>query len=280
MSKINNLSELEKNSNRSEISVPEIFENPEFGKVRTAIDEEGNPLFCGFDVASILGYKDPRSAVSKHCKSGTLLKWQHASNSGSTNITFITESDVYRLIMRSKLPSAEKFQDWVCGDVLPSLRKKGYYSMAINGTPSACISNTRERVMRWLEEHEALELAVAENEKLEKENKSLKPKGDVYDRFINTNYMTGIREFSKQLNIPENELISYLIGGGYLYREMRSRKKDLKIRSAKNFTWFRYCDAIENDKPGRKIMITPRGKAEIYSMMVKEGIINPDNINI
>lgn len=105
------------------------FNNPTFGDVRTIITEDGNLLFVASDVAKALGYAVPQKAVIDHCKHCS--KMEHPSNKG-TYINLITESDVYRLTMKSKLPNAEQFQDWVCEEVLPSIRKTGSYQLDNN----------------------------------------------------------------------------------------------------------------------------------------------------
>lgn len=96
-----------------------IFENPEFGRIRTATDESGK------DVAEALGYKDTRHAITAHCKGG--VKYPVLTNGGYQETTFISEGDVYRLITHSKLPSAERFESWVFDEVLPTIRKHGAY---------------------------------------------------------------------------------------------------------------------------------------------------------
>lgn len=106
----------------------QIFSNPQFGEIRTLADEANEPLFCAKDVATALGYADTADAIQRHCKSGKKVFRPHANGIGGVNMVFITEKDVYRLIMRSNLPDAEKFQDWVCDDVLPAIRKHGVYA--------------------------------------------------------------------------------------------------------------------------------------------------------
>lgn len=101
-----------------------MFENEEFGQVRT-IEVDGKILFCGSDVAKALGYSSPKDAISTHCKGA--IKHRTLTNGGEQDVKFITEGDVYRLITRSKLPSAEKFEAWVFDDVLPSIRRHGAY---------------------------------------------------------------------------------------------------------------------------------------------------------
>lgn len=112
----------------------EIFKNEEFGEVRTTI-LNGKPYFCGSDIAKILGYAKPQNAISVHCRGAlkqgigvqTGTKANGAPALQTVEMMFIPEGDVYRLIMKSKLPSAEKFESWVMDEVLPTIRKTGGY---------------------------------------------------------------------------------------------------------------------------------------------------------
>ena len=99
----------------------QIFNIPELGKIRT-INENGAVLFCGSDVARALGYTNPSKALTDHCK-GT-VKRRAPTNGGEQEMSFIPESDLYRLIFRSKLPSAERFTDWVTREGLDWLGEK------------------------------------------------------------------------------------------------------------------------------------------------------------
>ena len=81
-----------------------VFNNREFGSIRV-IEENGNYLFCGFDVAKALGYAKPRNAINTHCKGA--LKRGALTEGGVQELTFIPEGDVYRLIVHSRLPGAE-----------------------------------------------------------------------------------------------------------------------------------------------------------------------------
>ena len=102
------------------------FQHPNFGNVRTVMDKVNDKvLFCGKDVATALGYKDPAQAIRDFCKGVVILTTP--SKGGPQRMKFIPESDIYRLVMRSKLPEAEKFQDWVCEEVLPQIRRTGGY---------------------------------------------------------------------------------------------------------------------------------------------------------
>lgn len=105
----------------------QVFRNEQFGEVRT-IEENGKPLFCGSDVARALGYARPNDAISAHCRCTVKRRIPHPqSPDKEIEISFIPEGDVYRLIVRSKLPSAEKFERWVFDEVLPTIRKHGAY---------------------------------------------------------------------------------------------------------------------------------------------------------
>ena len=77
------------------------------------------------DVATALGYVTPRDAVTRHCRG--VVKRDTPTSSGVQIMSYINEGDVYRLIMKSKLPSAERFEKWVMEEVLPSIRKHGGY---------------------------------------------------------------------------------------------------------------------------------------------------------
>ena len=102
----------------------QIFNSPEFGEIRT-IEENGKVMFCGSDVARALGYVKPQNAISTHCKGA--LKRGTLTERGMQQLLFILEGDLYRLIVNSKLPSAEKFERWIFDEVLPAIRKHGAY---------------------------------------------------------------------------------------------------------------------------------------------------------
>ena len=105
----------------------QIFKNEQFGEVRM-IEENGNPLFCGSDVARALGYARPNDAIVDHCRCTVKRRIPHPqSPDKEIGMAFIPEGDVYRLIVRSKLPAADKFERWVFDEVIPSIRKTGGY---------------------------------------------------------------------------------------------------------------------------------------------------------
>ena len=102
----------------------QIFQNEEFGTIEV-IMIDGKPHFPATECAEILGYATPRHAVSRHCKGGT--KRAVLTNGGEQEKLFIPEGDLYRLIIRSKLPAAVRFEAWICDTVIPSTRQHGAY---------------------------------------------------------------------------------------------------------------------------------------------------------
>lgn len=104
----------------------EIFKNEQFGKVRT-IKERNKIYFCGKDCAVALGYLKPQNAIAMHCKEKGVVKRDTLTKGGKQEITFIDESNLYRLIAHSRLPEAEKFESWIFDEVLPTIRKTGGY---------------------------------------------------------------------------------------------------------------------------------------------------------
>lgn len=103
--------------------------------VRTA-NIDGEIWFVGFDVATALGYAKPRNAISAHCKERGTLKQGVPTTSGIQEMTLINEPNVYRLIIKSKLPSAERFEEWLFEEVLPRLRKTGIYTIDRSAMPN------------------------------------------------------------------------------------------------------------------------------------------------
>lgn len=116
-----------------------LFEKEEFGKVRVVMLDE-DPWFVGRDVASALGYQNTVDAINTHCRKANDYRDSEMLPT-ATPMKIIPESDVYRLVMRSNLPRAVEFQDWICEEVLPSIRKTGGYLIAKpDDTPEAILA--------------------------------------------------------------------------------------------------------------------------------------------
>lgn len=116
------------------------FEHEKFGSLRV-VERDGHPWFVASDVAKALGYENPSRDIQRHCKKVNKITQTTNLVVPPITVLIIPESDVYRLVMRSNLPSAELFQDWVVEEVIPSIRKTGGYLMAkSDDTPEAILA--------------------------------------------------------------------------------------------------------------------------------------------
>ena len=136
-----------------------VFENPEFGMVRMATDEKGEPWFCAKDLCDALGYKKASDAVKQHVKSSDTAKRGVArpaknrfgvceGKMQNVQMIFVNESGFYALVLGSKLPSAVMFKDWVTSVVLPQIRKTGGYIPVNEGESEEEMIRNAEQILR------------------------------------------------------------------------------------------------------------------------------------
>ena len=237
----------------------EIFKNPEFGSVRV-IEENGKYLFCGVDVAKALGYTKPQNAIDRHCphalKRGigvqTGKKADGTPAVQMVEMLFIPEGDVYRLIVHSKLPSAERFERWVFDEVLPSIRKHGAYM-------------TKEKLWEVATSPEALMKLcsdlLAEREKnaaLRADNARLKGKAAYYDLLIDLHHSTNLRTTAKELVVPERQFVRFLLEQRFVYRTPSGCV--LPYAKSSNEGLFCVKDYYRNGHSGSYTLVTPKGK--------------------
>ena len=158
-----------------------VFENPEFGMVRMATDEKGEPWFCAKDLCDVLGYKRADNAVRQHVNTHDALKqcvWVEVGKKKDgtpakrlTQMIFVNESGFYALVLGSKLASAVKFKDWVTSVVLPQIRKTGGYIPVNEGESEEEMIRNAEQILRaTLKEKENL---LEKQKKLLEEQKIL-----------------------------------------------------------------------------------------------------------
>lgn len=242
-----------------------IFENPEFGQVRT-IEEDGKILFCGSDVAKALGYARPNEAISKHCK-GT-LKRRTPTAGGIQDMLFISEGDIYRLVVKSKLPCAEKFESWVFDEVIPSIRKTGVYlAPTITSKELFIIAQNMQR----LEE----ENNVLKEQKLCLENKieQDKPNVEWANQCLKSDTTLLIGEFAKIL-YKENDIE---IGQNRLFAFLRQQdvlnEKNIPYQVYMERGWFEVIERPAATRYGVKInyttKVTPKGQKGIFQLVKK-----------
>jgi len=240
----------------------ETFVNEEFGSVRI-IEEDGKYLFCGSDVAKALGYSIPTKAVNTHCKG--VSKMEAPTSGGKQKLLFIPEGDVYRLIVHSKLPAAERFEKWVFDEVLPTIREHGAYM-----TDSLLEQVVQEpQVIYQLAETLLMERRRAD--RLEAELDSVRPKAEYFDAFVDPADCTNIRTTAKELQIPERRFARFLQDEGFMYRCPSG--KLMPYNKPSNQGLFIVRDFCRNGHKGAYTLITPRGKELIRLVSLREGLL-------
>lgn len=227
------------------------FNNPDFGEVRT-LEENGKVLFCASDVAKALGYARPNDAVSQHCRA--TVKHSTPISGKMQDINFIPEGDVYRLIVRSKLPTAERFERWVFDEVLPSIRKHGGYLAGQESmTGEELMAKALMVAKKTLEEREA------QLSKVTVQNTIMQPKADYFDELVERNTLTNFRETAKQLGVKEKPFIAFLLEKKYIYRDQKGK---IMPYAEKNNGLFEVKECF-NEKTkwsGTQTLVTPKGR--------------------
>lgn len=246
----------------------QIFNNPEFGEIRTIAEEDG-VLFCGTDVARVLGYVNPRDALRCNCKGVVKRDAPHPQSPNKTvEMSFISESDLYRLVFRSKLPTAEKFTDWVTSEVLPTIRKHGAYMT--RETLQAAITDPDyllQIVTALKTETDKRKALEADNSRLTVENQIMQPKAEYFDTLVDRGVLTNFRETAKELGIPPRTFTKFLLDHKYVYRDKRGK---LLPYEAKNKGFFEVKECI-NDKSGWQgvqTLVTPKGRDHFLRLEV------------
>lgn len=244
----------------------QVFNNEEFGEIRTLCEGE-RVLFCGSDVAKSLGYDQPHKAIDRHCRYGTKRTIPHPqSPEKSIEMLFIPESDVYRLVFGSKLPTAEKFTDWVTEEVLPSIRKHGAYMTQEKLQEVLCNPDALFQIVSALkaesDKRKALEI---QNSALAVDLAIAQPKADYFDDCMARGGLMNFRDTAKLLGMRQKEFIDNLLRDSYLYRDKRGRLLPYQKR---NNGYLEIKEAFNNssDWNGVQTLVTPKGREFFRSL--------------
>ena len=253
----------------------QIFENSEFGSVRT-VDIDGKFYFVANDVAKALGYAKPANAVAAHCKG--ILKTGIPSERGTQETNIIPEGDIYRLVIKSQLQTAEKFERWVFDEVLPAIRKHGMYAEdELLDNPDLLISvaqklkEEKEKNKRLEQENKTLEAEAVE---MNKTITAMRPKVNYVDIILQSkstvlttqiaqDYGMSAKAFNKKL---EELRIQHKIGGQWiLYAKYLG----------KGYVHSKTIDIVHsNGQPDVKMYTewTQKGRLFLYEELKKRGI--------
>lgn len=247
----------------------QIFNNPEFGNVRM-IDDGGKVLFVASDVAKALGYSVPKDAVTAHCKGA--LKRRLLTNGGEQEMKVIPEGDVYRLIVHSKLPTAQKFESWVFDEVLPTIRKHGMYATSETIDKILTSPDFGIRLLTALkEEREKSARQAAELE-------AARPKivfADAVSASDSCILIGGLAKLLRQngVSIGQNRLFAWLREHGWLIKG--GTDKNMPSQKAMNMGLFKvkegsYIDGNGVNQLTRTTKVTARGQQYFVNKFLGE----------
>lgn len=243
----------------------QVFNNPEFGEVRT-IEENGAILFCGSDVAKALGYTNPSKAINDHCRGDLTKRYPIVDALGRTQgAIFIPESDLYRLVFSSKLPTAEKFTDWVTKEVLPSIRKTGGYALP-KDYPAAlrALADAEEAKLRLLAENQQQAQVIADFE----------PIRQYVDTILESKGTMATSQIAADYGLTAQKLNKILHDGG-IQRNVNGQWLLYAKHMGRGYTKSKTIQIIRSDGRPDTIMQTQwtqKGRLMIHEILTARGI--------
>ena len=241
-----------------------IFSNAEFGNVRTIMIND-KPYFMANDIARALGYAKPNNAILTHCRA--TLKRGTPISGKIQEVNFIPEGDVYRLIVKSKLPSAEKFESWVMDEVLPTIRKHGAYMTDSIIEKTLADPDYLIQLLTTLKEERQAKLQAEEFQRIaERKLEEQKPLVTFATHVTKTSDTVDMGEFAKivakeKINVGRNRLFTWLRDQGYLMAN------NVPYQRYINNGYFKVIEVSKVTSYG-KINVFPKtlvtGKGQIY----------------
>ncbi|AYK05295.1 MULTISPECIES: phage antirepressor [Brevibacillus] len=195
----------------------QLFRHPAFGEVEVIVIE-GKEWFGATQTAKALGYSNPHDALSKHCRKEGVAKREVLTNGGMQQMKFISEGNLYRLITKSKLPTAEQFESWVFDEVLPSIRKHGAYMTP--ETIEKTLSNP-DFIIGLATKLKEEQQARMDAEKLIESQRHKVVFAEAVEVSTNSILVKDLATLLKQkgINIGQNRLFSWLRDNGYICKK-------------------------------------------------------------
>ena len=239
------------------------FNNPAFGSVR-AVSVNDEPYFVGKDVAEILGYSNPRDALSKHVDAEDKGVANCDTLGGTQELTVINESGLYSLILSSKLPQAKEFKRWVTAEVLPAIRKTGGY---VNDTAQFVESYFGQ--LEPSQKH-ALTMMFEESKRMSAQLKEQAPKvlfANAVETAHNSILIGDLAKIIRQngVDIGQKRLFEWMRQNGYLIKDGQS--KNMPTQKAMEMSLFEVKESTINNPDGSvRITRTTKvtGKGQTY----------------
>lgn len=243
----------------------QIFINEKFGSVRSSIIN-GKPYFVAKDIATCLGYKNTNKAIGDHCKKYMLI-WGNDSLGRRQEFKVIPEGDVYRLIIRSKLPMAEEFEAWVFEEVLPQIRQTGgYIPVTQDDTDELILAKALKIADATIQRKDEI---IARKDKLLEEQQ---PIIENYKILMDTKGTFSMNEVAHFVGIGEYYLFKYLRDIGILF--YNDNKDNVPYENPVNKTKFRVVPAIAPDGSAHSVTrVLPSGIDYICKQLKKFGYL-------
>lgn len=244
-----------------------IFKYEESKLVRT-MNVSGEPWFVLKDVCDVLGLSTP-ARVAERLDSDEVSQAHLIDSMGrSQEMTILSESGLYNVILRSDKPEAKPFRKWVTAVVLPSIRKNGGY---IAGQEELSPQELMAKAL--LVAQKTLTDRDARIKELTAQNQIMQPKSEYFDELVARNLLTNFRETAKELGIKEKDFIGWLLDHKYVYRDQKNK---LMPYAAKNNGLFEVKEGKgrHNDWTGTQTLITPKGR-ETFRLLCKEPPVLP-----
>ncbi|CZR97689.1 Phage antirepressor protein KilAC domain protein [Clostridioides difficile] len=254
------------------------------GKEVEVFEFEGKVLFNPKHVAECLEISDVNSSIRKFNDNQVVklnnskmhnMQFRKLHNTGEI---FLTESGVYKLIFKSRKEEAERFQDWVTDEVLPSIRKTGTYNMVNQQSKdSYMIDNPIERAKRWIEEQKEKEQLQLESKMKEKIIKELKPKADYTDMILKNKGLVTITQIAKDYGMSGKEMNKKLHERGVQYKQS-GQWLLYKQYQGKGYTHSETIDITRSDGMSDVKMTTKwtqKGRLFLYDLLKTNNIL-PD----
>ena len=236
-------------------------------EVRT-VELNGEPWFVLKDVCEVLGIGTPAKVAERLDEDEKGMSQIHTPG-GLQNVSIISESGLYNVILRSDKPEAKPFRKWVTGTVLPSIRRHGAY-MTPETLQAAILSpDTMIQICQQLKaEQDKNATLTAANSQLTVEKQILAPKAEYFDELVDRNLLTSFRETAKQLGIGEKLFVSFLLEKKYLYRD---KKGKLMPYAEKNNGLFevKECFNEKTQWSGVQTLVTPKGRETFRLLYLK-----------
>ena len=251
----------------------QIFNNPEFGSVRT-ITKDGKTYFVGNDVAKALGYSETAKAIRTHCKG--VSEMDIPTNGGVQTMKMITEGDIYRLVIKSQLPQAEKFESWVFDNVLPSIRKNGgYISNQEQMTPEQIVANAlivaQNIISKKDKQIEELETSVQQMDAVITE---MTPKVDYADRILSSKDCMTVSQIAQDYGMSAKRFNKILNAAG-IQRKVGDQWILYAEYQGKGYVRNKTCEYSKgNGDTGTKLLTvwTQKGRMLIYEELKRIGV--------